>query len=410
MRAPINVPRLQYRTIVQAALTIGGVLLLFSLLVSARIALVTFFVAIVISTAMRPIVTRLAKLGVPQAVSVLMIYLIVGVAGGVAAYLFGSLIFEQLQRAWAQVPELYATLRDTLYESEHFAISRIGRTLPVTPSFMQMSETPAEATPFLFLESVRRVTRFIFFLIVTFSLAFHWTIQGENVKRAMLLLISMNKRDEVRDLIRVIEVKLGSFVVGQIILVFVIGLAALVVYLLIGLPYALTLAIFAGLMELVPIIGPILGAVPAFIVALGISPFHALLVLGATSLIQSAENNLIVPRVMDRAVGVNPLVTLLAFAAFGALFGLVGAIVSIPLAAVIQILLNRYLLAPNEDHLQVEGRDEVSALRYHTQELIEDIRQFPVDQEQGLSDEVEEKLEAIAVDLDHFLAAEGQTV
>lgn len=408
MRTPITVPRFEYRTIVQSALTIGGVVLLFALLVSARTALVTFFVAVVISTAMRPVIDRLSNWGIEPALSILMLYLILGVVGGISFYLFGTLILEQVQQVWEQVPGFYTMLREMLLESEHFAVLRIGLSMPETLPFAQMSDTPSETTPLLFIESVGRVTRFIFFLTATLSLAFHWSIQGENVKRALLLLISMNKRDEVRELLREIEEKLGSFVVGQIILVVVIGLAALVAYLVIGLPYALTLAVFAGLMELVPIIGPILGAVPALIVAIGISPFHALLVLGVSALIQSAENNLIVPRVMDHAVGVNPLVTLLAFAAFSALFGLVGAIVSIPLAAVLQILLNRYVLEASDDQSQIEGRGEWSALRYHAQELIQDIRRFPIDEEQGLTEEIEEQLEAIAVDLDSLLAHKGQ--
>lgn len=408
MRVPIEVPRLQYRTIVQSALTIGGVVLCFSLIISARTALVTFFVAIVISTAMRPVVDRLSSVGIAPAISVLLIYLVFGVVGGIATYLFGSLIFEQLQRAWGQVPELYNMLREMLLNSEHFAFTRLGLTLPTTPPFMDMSDAPTDASPLLFLETASRVTRFIFFVIVTFTLAFHWAIHGEGTKRAMLMLVSMNKRDEIRELLQEMEQKLGSFVVGQLILVAVIGLAALAVYLLIGLPYALTLALFAGLMELVPIIGPILGAVPALIVAIGISPVHALLVLLGSGVIQAAENNLIVPRVMDRAVGVNPLVTLLAFATFSALFGLVGAIVSIPLAAVLQILLNRYLLAPSHDQALIKGRSEVSALRYYAKELIQDIRQFPVDESIGLSEEIEEKLESIAVDLDILLAVEEQ--
>ncbi len=408
MRAPINIPRLQYRTIVQSALTIGGVVLFFALLISARTALVTFFVAIVISTAMRPIVVRAANFGMNPTLSVLLLYLVLSVVSGLGVYLFGSLIAEQLQLALTQIPNLYTNLREMLLASEHFAVLRLGLALPDTAPFMQMPEAADEATPLLFIETAERVIRFIFFVIVTFTLAFHWSIQGENTKRAMLLLVPMNKRDEVREVLQEIESKLGNFIVGQIILVVVIGLAALVAYLLIGLPYALTLALFAGLMELVPIIGPILGAVPALIVAIGISPFHALLVLGASVLIQSAENNLIVPRVMDRAVGVNPLVTLLAFAAFSALFGLVGAIISIPLAAVLQILLNRYVIDASDDQSQIEGRGEMSTLRYFTQELIQDIRQFPIDETEGLTDEIEEQLEAIAVDLDSLLAQEAQ--
>jgi predicted PurR-regulated permease PerM len=99
---------------------------------------------------------------------------------------------------------------------------------------------------------------------------------------------------------------------------------AFVAYSLIGLPNALLLALFAGLLEAVPVIGPFLGAVPAIIVGLSVSPVTALWVILATGIIQQLENSLLVPRVMNRTIGVRPLVTLLALLAFGSLFGIWG--------------------------------------------------------------------------------------
>lgn len=390
-----------------AALTVGGVVLFFWLLISAQIAIVTFFVALVLSTALKPLLSRLDSVGISPTLGVLLIYAIGAFLITVMAYLFGSLLYTQVQAVTADIPLFYARFKETLATSDHFIAIRLGRSLPDVLRFNQMPEAADGATVQRFFETANGFTRFIFFFVVTLTLAFHWSIAGEATKRNLLLLFPMSRREQIRDLLREIETKLGSYIVGQGILVVVIGVLAFIAYLLIGLPYALALALFAGLMELVPIIGPLIGALPAFLVAITVSPTAALLVLVASGLIQMAENNFIVPRVMNEAVGVNPLVTLLAFAAFGAVFGLVGAIISIPLAAVLQIMLDQFLLKPmmSETVDDISGRDKVSVLRYRTRELINDIRQS--DGSLATTDEMEEQLESIAVDLDNLLAAEA---
>jgi hypothetical protein len=187
---------------------------------------------------------------------------------------------------------------------------------------------------------------------------------------------------------------------------------SLIAYWLIGLPYALVLALLAGLMEVVPYIGPLLGALPAFLLALSTDPVMAFWVVIATLIIQQIENTILLPRIMDRSVGVNSIVTLLSIAAFGSLFGILGAILAIPLAAIIQMLLDRFLLDPEAlEQDAVQGRGSASVLRYETQQLIQDLRKrtrskdvlFEEDPEQ-----LEEEIEAIATDLDSMLAEASQ--
>jgi hypothetical protein len=159
----------------------------------------------------------------------------------------------------------------------------------------------------------------------------------------------------------------------------------------------------------VPVIGPILGAVPAIFVAYTVGPEKVLWVLLATVIIQQFENNFLVPRVMKRSVGVNPLVTLMALTTFGTLFGILGAIVAIPLAAIIQLLLDRFVIdTAVPDEKTIPGRDKISVLRYDVQELTKDIRKAIREKEIAAdheADEVEDTIEAIAADLDSTLAA-----
>ena len=180
---------------------------------------------------------------------------------------------------------------------------------------------------------------------------------------------------------------------------------------LIGLPNALVLALIAGVMEALPMLGPFLGAIPAGLVALSIAPEKLIWVILASIIIQQLENSLLVPRIMNKTVGVNPFVTLLALFAFGTLFGVAGALMAIPMAAIIQLALNHFVFQPVTVELKAsEGRDYTSRLRYEAQDLIQDLRKQARNRKRG-SDEkivqiehVMDEIETITTHLDELLA------
>jgi hypothetical protein len=147
----------------------------------------------------------------------------------------------------------------------------------------------------------------------------------------------------------------------------------------------------------------------AGVVGLSVSQPMALLAIGIAMVIQFLENAIVVPRVMDRAVGVSPVVTLLALAVFSDLFGLLGALLAVPLAAVFQVLLDRVMLrAVSPADLEIGGRDKLALLRYQTQDLANDLRQQVRTKTEDMDvdvDAAEEELEALLLDLDTLLAA-----
>ncbi len=156
-------------------------------------------------------------------------------------------------------------------------------------------------------------------------------------------------------------------------------------------------------------VGPLLGAIPAAVIALSISPSKLVWVIIATIVIQQLENSLLVPRVMRKAVGVNPFVSLLSIFAFSSLFGIAGALMAIPIAAIIQLLLDRFVFHPAaiEPDLSA-GRDYASRLRYEAQDLAQDLRRQArlkkggSDQRVMQTDQAMDEIEAITTDLDFF--------
>jgi predicted PurR-regulated permease PerM len=251
----------------------------------------------------------------------------------------------------------------------------------------------------------------IFFAIIILFLAFHWTMDGPRNIKYFIMLVPQDKRETINELITDMETKVGLYVGGQGILCLVIGVMALAAYLLIGLPNALVLALIAAVMEAIPMIGPLLGAVPAALVALSLGPEKLIWVIIATIIIQQLENSLLVPRVMSKAVGVNPFVSLLAFFAFSSLLGMGGALMAIPMAAIIQLLLDRFVFRQGVTEAEIStGRDLASRLRYEAQDLAQDLRKQArlkkggSDQRIKQVDHILDEIETITTDLDAMLA------
>jgi hypothetical protein len=148
--------------------------------------------------------------------------------------------------------------------------------------------------------------------------------------------------------------------------------------------------------------------VPAVLLALSLAPSKVLWVIVAAVAIQQLESSLLVPRVMDRTVGVNGLVTILSLVGFTSLLGLPGALLAIPMAAIIQLLLDRFVLGLDAIEQDApDGRDYLSKLRYEAQELVRDVRKQIRHKEEEVSehtDAVEDEIESIATDLDSILA------
>ena len=253
--------------------------------------------------------------------------------------------------------------------------------------------------------------RFIFILIVILFLSFYWTLDGPRIIQSFLLLLPQGRREGIRDLISAMEAKVGYYIAGQGVLCLMVGVMALASYLLIGLPNALVLALIAGVLEAVPMIGPLLGAVPAALVALSLGPDKLVWVIVASVIIQQLENSLLVPRVMRKAVGVNPFVTLLAIFAFSSFFGIAGALMAIPMAAIIQLALNHFVFYPQTSETETsDGRDYASRLRYEAQDLAQDLRKQARLEKGGSDlrvkqiDKVMDEIETITTDLDALLA------
>jgi predicted PurR-regulated permease PerM len=397
-----------------ATLVLVLIAISFWLLVRFSQVLFMLMIAIVLGTIIRPAVTWLHQQGLPRKSGVLLVYLLLlTLLIGFGLMLFPVLV-EQGTTIVASLPGYYQTLRAWSTGHSNPAIVRLSGFLPATPTGL----SPPQQTGQQMLASAEQALGYLgsaakVVLVATAVLlmAYHWTLDGPRTIRSLLLLVPKAKRETLAELLSAMETKVGSYVAGQGVLCLAVGFLALIAYVVIGLPNALVLALMAGMLEAVPMIGPLLGALPAAVVALSIGPSKLIWVIVATLLIQLAENSLLVPRVMRRAVGVNPFVSLLAIFALGTLLGPLGVLMAIPMAAVVQLILDRFVF--HSVVLEAEmstGRNHISRLRYETQDLARDLRKQARLKKTGSDlrvrqiDQVMDEIETLATDLDALLA------
>jgi predicted PurR-regulated permease PerM len=162
---------------------------------------------------------------------------------------------------------------------------------------------------------------------------------GEQLKG----LFGEKKARQVETFINEMEKKLGGWARGELTLMFLVGLSTYVGLKLLGLPFTLPLGLLAGLLEIVPILGPILAAIPAAIIGLSISPIAGLGSIALALLIQQVESSVFVPKIMEKSLGLSPIVTLIAIFIGLKVASIPGALLSIPVVITLQIAGKEFL-------------------------------------------------------------------
>ncbi len=382
--------------------------------------LFTLFVAIIFGTMARPIHQWLINRRLPKyLVSTLMLVGLLALVIGFVLLLL-PVLSSQYQTLFSAIPRYYSIIRDWIASSKNELVVRLSESLPVQLSLGEQLPGPSPDA----ITTLNSAVRFlgsglnnVFFGFVLLLLSYYWMVSGPQIVASSLFFVKQDKRQNVLEIAQEIELKLTRYLVGQGVLSLSIAGLSLVVFLVLRLPNAFLLALIAGLFEAVPMVGPILGAIPAVLVALSMSPTTVIWVIISTLIIQQIENNLLVPRIMNKVVGVNPFISILSISTFTSLYGIGGALMAIPLAAVIQLILDRTLMQKEpETEVLIGGRDKLNVLRYDTQEFLSGIRNQARQTQPGDTqnrtriDSVMEEMEMVARDLDTLLAqkAEGK--
>ena len=178
----------------------------------------------------------------------------------------------------------------------------------------------------------------MFGVITILVLAFYLMVDGDSLVGLFVRMFAPENRTQVRDACQRVTAKVSAWLGGQLLLGTIIGTTAAIGLFLMGVPFFYVLALIAGVGELIPIVGPILSAVPAIAVALSVKPALALGVIVFFFAQQQLENHILVPKIMQRQVGISPVGVIVALLIGGSLLGVLGAILAVPTAAILQVL------------------------------------------------------------------------
>ncbi len=323
--------QLDYST--KVILRVVAVLLALAFLWVVRDIVVVILLSLVIASAMEPMVDYLNRWKIPRSVSVLGAYVIViAFVGGLIA-LMAPLVTEQFRVLSDNLPQYSAD-----FQVRYPTIASFFGGADLT-AIVHSLFSGGEGTSEIFSRTVGLFNG-LFAVITVLVVSFYLVAADRGMKHFIRDLVPAPHQRVVMNLIEKIQRKMGLWVVGQFILsVFIFTLTYIGLSIL-GVKYALFLALIAGLLEIVPYVGPFLAAIPAVFFALIQSPALVVGVIILYIIIQKTEGYVLVPKVMEKTVGTSPLVVLLALLVGFKLAGILGLLLAVPLAGAITVVIH----------------------------------------------------------------------
>ncbi len=292
------------------------------LLFQIRQIILGLFIAVILMSSLNPSIEKLEGRKVPRWLAITLIYLLVLLFLGFAVGGLVPPLLEQTANLINRIPEFF----------RQFSFLGIDEKI-IAGQLSGLTSVPANI--FKFIAGIFSNIVGIFALgIITFYLL----LERKSLDRYLTVLFGEDKEKQIEKVIDKIEDRLGNWVRGQFLLMVIVGVLNYIGFRIIGISFALPLAILAFLFEIIPNIGPTTAAFPAILIGLTVSPYHALATAGWCFLVQQIENSILVPRIMKQVAGVNPLVSILALAVGFKIAGIGGAILAIPTFIVLEVI------------------------------------------------------------------------
>jgi predicted PurR-regulated permease PerM len=335
-----------------AVLAFLGILVSLRLLVDviapfAHVLLIAAFGG-VLTISLAPLVARLDRWMPPRAAVVIVFFGTLLCILGLAGLLVWQLATEG-ERLSSQLSDLVSALEGT----NPIVIGLYGLPANVQESLRQvfapLAAGMAERTAGLALALASSLVDLVLVLVITF----YFLLDERRLRVTLFRTFEPQRRPAVRRVFQEVSRVFGAYVRAQLLLALSIGVLVGIALLVLGVPYALFLAMFAALAELIPMVGPIAGAIPALLVA-ATMPFPAILwVAGAFLVIQQLESNVLMPRLSGHAVGLHPVGSILALALGFELWGVIGALFAVPTAGLLWVLLSTTVRAWRDKRIQL---------------------------------------------------------
>lgn len=339
---------MQKKQIIYLILTVLGILFIL-LLINLRSLLISIFapfiLAIVLAYILNPLIKMLKSKGIPRLWGVLLVYLTISVI----IFVFSVTLVPRMTAEVKNLIDALPSYGNETFEYFYDMYLKYNKNVESLPEEFQAVKDLLRINISRFQQIVINVLSTITeALLAAFSkiiglvlipiLAFYFLKDAEEFKKSLILLIPSPWRKETLAIARDIDGVLGGFIRGQLIVAAFVGLLTTVAMLALKVNFAVLIGIIAGIANVIPYFGPVIGIVPGVIFALMDSPVKALWVIIIFTIIQQIESGILSPKIVGESVGVHPLVVILALLVGGKFFGLVGLLIAVPTAGVIKVL------------------------------------------------------------------------
>ena len=302
--------------------------------------------AIVIASSIEPIVRRLGRYRIHRIIAGILVYLLIVAILAALFIFFLPVVVGDVASFLNEIPrnvsfeDLWNPIRDFGFNIGPLSQSLSAHTLPLADFVGSLQSMLAGSSAGAF-QTANFIFGGVFSIILIGVLSFYLTVQEEGVADFLRIVTPVKRHDYIIDLWRRSQRKIGYWLQGQILLGIVVGVLVYLVLTVVGIPYALVLAIVAALFEIIPVFGPIISSVPAILIAFadrGVGT--GLLLVGLYLIIYQFESQLFYPLVVKKIVGINPIVVILALVIGAKLAGVLGAIIAVPLSAALMEYVN----------------------------------------------------------------------
>ncbi len=350
-QTPVHV-NISSLTIVKVLLVFLGLLFIWAV----RDIIAMVFVAWVLASALTPWVDRLQRWHLPRALGILSVYIAAGAALTGIILLLVPPVSNELTSIAHNFPSYYEPIRDNLNNLRATG-EEIGLLNSVQQALDNTVRNVVNLTSGLY-DAVASVFGGVVMGIGILVIAFYMTVEEDGIKSFIRSVTPIVYQPYIIQKLTQIQKRLSSWLWGQLLLMCFIGLLTGLSLWILGVPYALVLGILAGMLEFIPIIGPTLSAVPAVFFTLtdyANAPYKPFIVIIMFIVIQQIENQLLVPRVMKQAVGLNPIVIIIALLVGYKLGGFIGIVLAVPLVAILDVFFSDFIADKQREQNRLEA-------------------------------------------------------
>ncbi len=358
-RAVVERPVVAVRTLVVAALIVAALLGLAVLLARVLDLLLIILVAIVFAEGMRPLANRLAEARLPRPAAIAVVYVgFIAVLALLVTLLVQPIVSEATSLAH-NLPSYQSRIESTVTSWQR-ALNLGGSGSPNIGNTLAGSLDTAKN---VLLTIGGYIVGVLVNLILVLVIGFLWLVTSDRLKRFIVDLLPTRHQALAADVFREMGQRMGGFLRATAINMVAVGVLTGVACAVLGLPSPILLGIFAGLTAAIPLVGPFLGIVPPLLLALTLSLGHAVLVVVVLLVVQLVDANLVVPQVMNRVVSLPALAVVVSLLIGGALEGLIGALLAVPVASALQVVLLRVFVPYIH---ATQGRNDQAYARAYT--------------------------------------------